>query len=195
MFELLPNEVMHKILGLLAGPRYLQLARVNKRFHTNVSKTQYSFIRDHYATNIKSPWIDVKFTSHMSAELLHHIIRPRYATLGEHTYLYHAHLPVKILMVVAYRYGHDDHVHSDSGRCYIEIGRQNEMQLEIKYKRYIKYGVALSAVKFVWPKRTRYTPRHSWMLTFMKKYLPELYGFIVTKHVIPVISRTSAKNI
>jgi hypothetical protein len=181
MFEQLPNEIFRKILELSADFGYLQLARVNKLFHANISKTRYNYIRDHFTTNTALFCPDNELMARICAELLHNMTQPWRQDQYKHINLYHAYLPISISMVITYRYDS----WPKAGMCYIYIGKHEEsMRLEIQYIRCGSRIRGRYTIKFVWPKQVKYRPYHTRILTFMKEYLPEVYGFTTTEHKI-----------
>ena len=176
----LPNEIFCEILELLAGPERLRLMRVNKHFYANINKARYDYIRDHFTTNIEQ-FRHVKFTAHVCTGLLRCITQSLQYKSCRHIYLYHVYLPISISIAITY--GQDDW--PDDAVYYMWIGKSEEfMRLGIKYERFIGRPDDRCVIKFIWPKQVKYRPYHTRILTFMKEYLPEVYGFTTTEHKI-----------
>jgi hypothetical protein len=184
MFDRLPIEIVCEILKLAARNNYFSLKRVNRRMYDCISSTQYDFIRDHLMILKCDFDLSINY-GELASYMLKRLLGP-----NERIYLYHVYLSISISMVVTGA----DWKRPKSGDCYIWIGRREKLQLRIKYTRYIGQGTTQHSLKFVWPELIKYRPHHSQMLAFMKKYLPELYGFIVTEHMIADLSRAGGAS-
>jgi hypothetical protein len=169
MFSRLPAEIVHKILALLIGERYLALRYVNKQLLKCITANMRDYIRDYFAIPGCRISCD-EFLSLARQEVV------RKMTGNTYINIYWRHMYEPLVVAVAPAHTNDTSRKNSVATLYITIGT-----LILIYRT--DCATSEGATTVTWRAITtcsRYRPG----LEFIKKYLTELHVFIKTPIVI-----------
>jgi hypothetical protein len=180
MFELLPIEILHIVLGLSIGKCYLSLLRLNKYMYAAVHPTLRSFFEDH--CYIRYRITDTFIICGGASDLRNEFIRQIFGFGPMRLELHHSCLPI-IVTLVDYEY-RNRRLATRIADCYIHIGTYM-MTLAVNSETVWTDNIVQHTARFVWKRYIPYRPYHSRMIGFIMRYLPDLYAFLTVPQRLP----------